>query len=357
MPFSRSHTYLPEWLRSLRISTFLVLFALCGSLAAQELGNYQKGQSHWPDPFAPYKPRKTQEPSVVNSPRLDQMIKDGKLLLSLDDALALGLENNLDLAIARYNLPIADTDILRTKGGGAFLGVPLGIVAGTQGGQPLEAPGATGSGAGGTSTGAGGAGAGVGGLTASTLGAGPQVEQFDPAITSTFEIEHQVQPQANPLFSGNQSTLNNNVTTGNLGYTQGFSTGTDLSVAFNNSSADVNNPLNTLRPTINSSLRFQARQHLLQGFGIRNQTRFIRIARNNKQASEAAFRAQVIFTVSQIQNIYWNLVAAYEDVKAKQQSVELSQKLASDNRKQVQIGTLAPIEIVRADSQVATANQ
>ena len=278
-------------------------------------------------------------------------------MLSLDDAIALGLENNLDLAIARYNLPIADTDILRTQGGGTFLGVNLGIVAGTQGGGTLQAPGATGSGAGGTSTGAGGAGAGAGGITGSTLGAGPQIEQFDPTITSTFELEHQVQPQANPLFSGNSATLNNNVTTGDLGYTQGFATGTEIGVTFNNSAADVNNPLDTLKPAINSSLRFQARQHLLQGFGIKNQTRFIRIAKNNKQASQAAFRAQVIFTVSQIQNIYWNLVAAYQDVKAKEQSVELSQKLASDNRKQVQIGTLAPIEIVRADSQVASANQ
>src|SRR5579872_2184579 len=176
MPFSRLKV------RSLissigRFATVTILSSsLCGNMVAQEMGNFQTPRSHWPNPFAPYKARDTQQPSVVNTPRLEQMIKDGKLLLSLDDAIAIGLENNLDLAIARYNLPIADTDLLRTKSGAAFLGVPLGLVTGTIGGSPLQAPGASGGGAGGTSAGAGGAGAGAGGLTGSTLGAGPQVE-------------------------------------------------------------------------------------------------------------------------------------------------------------------------------------
>jgi hypothetical protein len=108
------------------------------------------------------------------------LIRDGKLYLSLRDAISLALENNLDLAIARYNLPIANTDILRTKAGGSFRGVNTGVVQGTPGGGVGGfGSGAPGAGAGGTSSGAGGAGAGASGLVQSTLGTGTAVASYD----------------------------------------------------------------------------------------------------------------------------------------------------------------------------------
>jgi len=321
---------------------------------------YLNGYRHFPNPFAPYTPHKIQDPSFTNTPRIEQLIKNGVLVISLNDAIAIALENNLDLAIARYNLSIADTDILRAKSGGSIRGVATGLVQGTPGGgQGGFGTGA--SGAGGTTTGAGGAGSGGGGLVQSTLGAGAAIEQFDPSISGTIQIDRNTTPLASPILTSGGATTQNSIsqnnTTANFQYNQGFATGTALGIAFNNNRSASNSPGTSLSPLLTSSFRFTVRQRLLQGFGLNNQLRFIRIAKNNKQISDFAFKNQVIATVNQIQNIYWDLVNAYEDLKVKERSVALAQKTLSDNRKQVEIGTLAPIEIVRADSEVATRNQ
>jgi outer membrane protein TolC len=163
-------------------------------------------------------------------------------------------------------------------------------------------------------------------------------------------------PLSNTVTTG-VPVLQQNTGTANFSYNQGFSPGTLMSVGFNNSRQTTNSRGNAVNPNLNSSFRFTVQQHLLQGFGIGLNKRNITVAYNNKQISDAGFRNQVISTVSQIQNIYWDLVTAYEDLGVKQRSLTLAQKTESDNRKQVEIGTLAPIEIVRATSQVAARNQ
>ena len=319
--------------------------------------DYSHPVRHFPNPVGPYMGKPISEPVFANTPRIDQMVKDGKLMLSLTDAISLALENNLDLAIARYNLSIADTDILRAQGGGGIGGVSTGLVSGTPGGgQGGFGSGASGAGAGGTSAGAGGAGAGTSGLVTSTLGAGSSIEQFDPSVTGTLQFERARFPQANTITSG-VAEFEQNSTVGNFSYNQGFGTGTAMQVTFNNNRAATNSLFNSLNPQLNSSFRFTVRQRLLQGFGTANQLRFIRIARNNKKISDIAFKNQIISTVSQIQNIYWDLVSAYEDTKVKERALALAEKTLGDNKKQVEIGTLAPIEIVRAQSEVATRNQ
>src|SRR5438132_2057341 len=130
-----------------------------------------------------------------------------------------------------------------------------------------------------------------------------------------------------------------------------------MTVGFNTNRITTNQPFTTFSPTLNSNFRFTLTQPLLQGFGLLPTTRFIRIAKNNREISDVAFRLQVITTVNQIQNIYWYLVNAYENVKVQQESLALAQKTLSDNKKQVEIGTLAPIEIVRAQSVVSTDQQ
>src|SRR5271165_3025756 len=158
---------------------------------------------HTWEPFGAYMPSTVPEPQLTNSPRLDQLIRDGKLYISLTDAISLAIENNLDVAIARYNLPIADTDILRTKAGGSFRGVNTGVVQGTPGGGVGGfGTGAPGAGAGGTTGGAGGAGAGAAGLVQSTLGVGAPVQSYDPAITGNMGIEHLTQPLSNIQLYG-----------------------------------------------------------------------------------------------------------------------------------------------------------
>jgi outer membrane protein len=308
-------------------------------------------------PIGPFKARHVPSPNLSNSPRMDQLIRDGKVYLSVSDAIALALENNLDLAIARYNLPIADTDILRAKAGQNLRGVNTGLVQGTPGGQNTAgtASSTPGSGVGGTTTASGGAGTGSAGIVTSTAGAGPLPPQFDPFLNGTLSEEHANTPQANP-FTGVPSLVTN---TGlaNFTYNQGFSPGTTLSVGFQNNRQTTNSLFTSLNPVLNSNFRATLTQHLLQGFGMGLNNRFIRVARNNREITDVSFRNQVIETISQIENIYWDLVNAYETVKAKERSVALAQKTLSDNQKQVQIGTLAPLEVVRAQSTVATNQQ
>src|SRR5271165_3614063 len=149
--------------------------------------NYSQPVSHFPNPIGPYTARHLSAPNLANTARIDGLMRDGKLYLSLNDAIALTLENNLDIAIARYNLNIADTDILRAKAGASILGVPSGIVQNTPGGGVGGLGGQVGSGTGGTSVGAAGAGAGLGGLNSSTLGLGSLVTSFDPILTGTLQ--------------------------------------------------------------------------------------------------------------------------------------------------------------------------
>jgi outer membrane protein TolC len=318
--------------------------------------DYSKPASHFPNPIAPYLQRLVPAPNLTNTARIDQIMKDGKLMLSMNDAIALALENNLDIAIARYNLDIADTDLLRAKSGGSTRGVNTGVVQNTPGGGAGSIGSSTsGSGAGGTSSGTGGAGSGTSGIVTSTAGVGSAVSSFDPIVTSTFQLEHSKTLNTFTLFDG--ATTGRNTGTANFGYQQGFQTGTNLSLLFDNSRTTTTSSSTVYSPALNSNFRFTLSQHLLQGFGFLPNRRFIITAKNNRKISDAAFRLQVITTVNQIQNIYWDLVNAYEDVKVKERSVALADKTLSDNKKQVEIGTLAPIEIVRAQSDASTRQQ
>jgi outer membrane protein len=321
------------------------------------VGQYAKPRSHFPNPIGPYEERTVASPNLTNTPRLDQLMQNGKLMLSMNDAIALALENNLDIAISRYNLHIADTDLLRTKAGATLLGVNTGVVQGTPGGGVGGFGGATTStngGAGGTTVGGGGAGSGTLGIVSSTLGIGSPITSYDPILTGTLQFDRNTILGTNP-FTSPVTKLNTN--TYDFGYLQGFVTGTSLSVGFNNNRATTNSNFNTFSPQLNSSFRAQVTQHLLQGFGFLPNQRFIIIAKNNRELTDVAFRLQIITTVDQIQNMYWDLVNAYENVKVQQDALALADKTLSDNKKQVEIGTLAPIEVVRAQSQVATSQQ
>jgi outer membrane protein TolC len=317
--------------------------------------NYSKPVSHFPNPIGPYKPQHLGEPNLANTARIDSLMRDGKLYLSLNDAIALGLENNLDIAIARFNLNIADTDMMRARAGAAILGTPLGVVLNTPGAGIGGIGGQSGSASGGTTLGAGGIGAGTNGLVSSTLGLGPLITSFDPVLTGTLQEDHFNQKSSSP-FSG-VPILTQNTGTVNFAYTQGFQWGTNLSVGFNNTRATTNSAFSTFSPQLNSGFKATVTQHLLQGFGFAANTRFIRIAKNNRELSDVAFRLQIIDSLDQIENIYWDLVYAYENVRVQNESLTFAQKTLSDTRKQVEIGSLAPIEVVRAQSTVAQDQQ
>jgi hypothetical protein len=232
------------------MAALLVLTAAMMQAQVRTPVELEMPRSH--NPVSPYMADHVPAPVLTNSPRLDRLIRDGKLYLSLKDAIDLALENNLDLAIARYNLPIADTDLLRTKAGGIFRGVNTGVVQGTPGGGVGGfGAGAPGAGAGGTTSGAGGAGAGASGLVQSTLGAGTPVASYDPALTVNTGIEHLTLPESNKALYGVPS-LQLNTATVNASYMQAFPTGTALSFEFNNNRQTANSPFITLSPALNS---------------------------------------------------------------------------------------------------------
>ncbi len=320
-----------------------------------QVTDYSKPKRHFPNPIAPYTPLEIAPPDITNSPKIDQLMREGKIYLSMDDAVALALENNLDIAIQRYNLGIADTDVLRAKSGAnQFLGVNSGVVQNTPGGGVGGLSGSVGSGPGGTSAGTGGIGAGSLGLT-STEGLGPFITSFDPVVTGTLQFDHN-NVISNNIFSG-APIARQGTTTANFNYQQGLHSGTDLLVGFNNTRLGTNSTFNTYSPSVSSSFQFKLSQHLLQGFGFIPNDRLIRITKNNREITDVAFRLQIITTVDQIENLYWNLVFAYENVRVAQESLAFAQKTLSDNQKQVQIGSLAPIEVVRAQNTVAADQQ
>lgn len=344
-------------MKTIRIFLCLILTASPMFGQQQKLTDYTQGAGHFPFLISPYKARSVPEPTFSNTPKLETLVQDGSVMLSLSDAIVLALENNLDLAIARYNLSIADTDILRAKAGADIRGVATGLVQGTPGGGVGGfGTGAGGAGAGGTSGGAGGAGSGAAGQVLSTLGTGAPVQSYDPELNGNFLVNHTSSPLSNTVTTGVNLYQQNDLIA-NFQYAQAFATGTRFTVDFDNTRTTTNSLFTELVPAVASNFRVTLRQRLLSGFGLGPNMRFIRIAKNNREISDVAFRNQVIATVTQIQNIYWDLVNSYEDVRVKERSLAVAQKTLSDNREQVRIGAIAPIEVVRAENELATRNQ
>ncbi len=322
---------------------------------AVNLVDYSKPRSAFPRVLQPYTARELAQPNLGNSPRIDSLMRDGKIYLSVDDAVALALENNLDLDIARYNLNIADADLLRAKSGASILGVNTGIVQNTPGGGVGGLGGTVGSGTGGTTVAAGGAGSGTNGLVSSTLGIGSPIVSFDPLITSTLQLDKNDTQTTSPFSP--VPILAQNTYTADFAYTQGFEWGTVMSLAFNNTHVTTNNTTSLLTPQLGSNFQFRLTQNILQGFGSLPNTRFVRIAKNNREISDVAFRLQVITTVDQIENMYWDLVYAYENVRVQQEALAYAQKALDDSKRQAQVGTVPPIQVVSSQSTVATDQQ
>jgi outer membrane protein TolC len=310
--------------------------------------------AHFPhsnNPFRMYMPDRVPKVNLTNSALLDSLIHDGKLYLSLQNAIELALENNLDLAIARYNLPIADADIERTRAGAPFRGVNTGIVQNTpSGGVGGSTEG--GGGAGGTSGGIGGAGTGASGLVASTLGTGTAVSSFDPDIVGTVNTEHFREPLSNQVTSGVASLAENTVT-GNVEYIQSFPTGTTFSADFDNSRVTENSPFLLLNPTLNSYYQVTLQQQLLAGFGFGPNLRYLRIAKNDKRISDYAFKDQVIATISQIADIYWDLVGAYQDEQLKERSLQFAKDTLESDQKQLALQAIPALDVTKAAGEVA----
>jgi outer membrane protein TolC len=310
------------------------------------------------NPIDSYRGKAVGPPSLANSPRLDSLIRDGKLYLSLQNAIDLALENNLDLVIARYNIPIAQMDVLRTSAGGSVRGVNTGVVSGTPGGAGVAGAfaGGGGGGAGGTSGGAGGAGAGASGLVQSTLGTGTSVNTYDPYISAQTYIDHTTQLLPNQVLYG-VPVIHDNTIEGNFTYQQAFPTGGGIQVAFNNNRQTFNSHNQSLNPQLFSSIQFYAQQQLLAGFGFGPNLRFLRIAKTNQKVSDIAFKAQIIATVTQICDLYWDLVSAYDDEQVQERSVAFATETLDTSRKQLELQAIPEMDVLKAEGDLATRQQ
>ena len=284
---------------------------------------------------------------LTNAPLLQALISNGRLYLSLRDAIALAIENNLDLAYFRYNFPIAQTDLARTKAGGHANGVNTGIMqSSTQGGFSSS------GGVGGESSGS--AGAGAGGIVTSTLGAGAYVPSFDPYLNFNGYVNHTVQQEGN-LFTQGVPIFEQNNIEAVANYSQSFALGTNVNINYIGQRFANNSPYEAINPTLYSNFQLQISQPLLAGFGFASNERYIVIAKQDIEVTNLAFRAQVIATITQVENIYWDLVNAYEDVQVKVRSLAFAQKTLQDDEEQLKLHAIPAVQVMKDEAEVASS--
>jgi outer membrane protein len=305
--------------------------------------SYTSGPSIFKAYSYPYVPA----PSLANTPQLNQLIQNNKLGLSLDSAITLALQNNLDIAVSRFQLPLARLDILRTKAGSAARGV--------QGANLSNAlfAGAIGAGVGGAGGVSGGGGGGFsGGGVASTSFIGPG----DPVTGASFGLNYGQTPLNFATIYG-ISVLGSHTASYSTFFGKGFFTGTSFLASVGGQRSSTTSTTSLFNPSISPTLTVGLNQHLLKGFGRRSNAVFIRIARNNLNVADSVFRQQVITTMTAVLNAYYTLLADRDQIRVAQSAVDYSQRLVDDDKKQVQIGTLAPLDVVQAESTLATDQQ
>ena len=301
----------------------------------------------------PYRAKEVPPIDVANSGRLDSLLRAGRLYLSMQDSIALALENNLDIEIQRYGPQIADANVLRAKAGVFAQGVSTSVTAGPTSAQPggVAQSGVTGN----PSTQASAASSTAVGNTVISQ-SGPPIPSFDPALIGTASWAHQSVPESSLFLTGTSSLVQRQDLSG-ISYQQGFQTGTLVNLGLNNTTVIGNNANASFNPATNASLGLTVTQHLLTGFSLAVNQRQIQIARNNRELSDLTFKLQVITTVAAVMDLYWDLVTFNENVHVQEQAVATSTKLYEDNKKQVEVGMMAPIEVVRAEAQLATDQQ
>ncbi|HZU27193.1 MAG TPA: TolC family protein [Bryobacteraceae bacterium] len=297
----------------------------------------------------PYTPAYVPPISLNNSSRLESLVRAGNLYLSAQDVVALAIENNIDVEVQRYTPLLAQEVLQRAQAGGALRSVGLGIAAGPQS-VSLQGVSVTST----PTTLSGGAGVSSGGGIVTQLG--PPIPSLDPVLFFVENFQHTTVPQNNTVVTGTTGLVLGTRTFESQ-YSQNWDFGLSGVLTYQSVRTSINSPLYNLNPYTTGFLDLQMTQSLLQGFGRAVNDRNIRVQKNNVKVSDLQFKLQVITTVSAALNLYWDLISFREDVLARQREVEAARQLLEDNRKQVQIGALAEIEITRAESQFYTAQQ
>ena len=297
----------------------------------------------------PYQPRAVPPINLSNSSRLDSLVRAGNLYVSAQDVVALAIENNIDVEVQRYGPLLAREVLKRAQSGGALRGVGAPLAAGPQS-VSLQGVTVNAGGAAGTS----GAGVSSGGGIVTQLG--PGIPALDPSISAFTNFQHLSIPQSNTVLTGT-TALVQDLRTYQAQYQQNWVFGLSATLSYASQYTKVNSQFFSLNPYTSGQLDLQITQNLLQGFGSAVNGRNIRVQKNNLKVTDLQFKSQLITTVSAVLNLYWDLVAFVQDVHAREQGLQTAQQLLDDNKKQVQIGSLAEIEVTRAESQLYAAKQ
>jgi outer membrane protein len=291
--------------------------------------DFSRAPRAFPNLINPYRPIRIEEPGLTNSPRIDQLVHDGKLELSLQDTVELALENNVDIAVQRYYPWIAGVGLLKASAGSSGYGTP---------------------------------GAAISASSANLSPFAFSITSYDPLLTSSVSFDDRKTPINNPFISGtgtgaSVAAIVSHTAQYNNQYSQFFPTGTSLNITYNNTRASNSAAANFFNPDVQTSLFASFSQSLLSGFGIAVNHRNILIAKNNRKIADLAFAQQAITTTTNTITAYWELVYARANVDVERQAVAVSEKLYNDNKKQLEIGTMAPLDVTRAEAQLATDRQ
>lgn len=334
-----------------RRTTVMLLSSLLAvanpALAQNTLAVDAAPQTNWSWLTRPYQARSVAPIRLANSPRLESLQRAGNLYLTAEDVVALAIENNIDVEVQRYGPLLAQEVLRRAQSGGPLRSVGVPVAAGP---QSVSLQGVSTDF---TATAVGG-GVGSGGGIVTQLG--PGIASFDPTVSALVNFAHTTSPQSNTVLTGT-TALVQNTRTYQLSYSQNWDFGLNATLGYSSTRVKVNSQFFALNPFTNGALDLQLNQDLLQGFGRAVNGRNIRVQRNNLKVTDLQFKQQVITTVSAALNLYWDLVAFNEDVRSRRQGLETAKQLLSENRRRVELGALAEIEVTRAESQLYAAQQ
>jgi outer membrane protein len=311
--------------------------------------DYSTGPNWFTHFTAPYRQQPIPPISLENSPRLKELIHNGKLEISMADALALAIENNLDIYVERQVVPMSQTDVLRAASGSAARGfsgatIPLGLSAGALGLGVSTAV------AGGGIGNAGGISGGGGAVNI------PPVGTFDPTINYNFSWDRTVAPLNTEVVAGVPAVTGYSASYSGS-YTQLLPSGTSFFVSLNGLRSSSTQQSLLFNPVVATRMSMGFNQPLLSGLGLKPNLRFLLVARNNENVSGAIFRTQLTQTIVQVENAYWDMAQFQENVKVAEQSLAAAQRLYEDSKRQAEVGALAPLDVVSAQSAMAASER
>lgn len=302
-----------------------------------------------------YLPTPVAHINFEDSQRIERLMRAGQVYLSLRDAIALALENNLDLEVARLNPKLQQANLQRASAGQLLRTVSTSISNGPSSASLGVLAGANAVGATSATSNSSSTGGVLSGLSYQL--AGSAIPNLDPTVFVSAQYQHQTSPLTTTFTTGTNflvTSYNNE----NYGVQQGFLTGTQYTLYMSNTLGyRQNSPNSDFNPVDQGSVNLSITQNLLNGFGIAVNNRTIRIARNQLHISDLTFKQQVIATVNNVVGLYWDLVSFNDSLRVRQQTLELNRQLYVDNKRRAELGALAEIDIIQAEAEMKSSQQ